>query len=143
MIRKKSKKHSRAKLRKRPRRNKKSKRQKPQKTEKKSSSIINVKTLMKKYSPGMQVSPSAVHAMIGRFDLFLEIAMPQIVGIAQAHGCKKIKECENLEHPEKSQVHVTWFFSMANNRIENIAKIKKSHHWELVRNGKNNEADNE
>ncbi len=84
----------------------------------------------------MPVSPSAVQAMIDRIDLFLEIATPQISEIAKAHGCKKIKECENLEHPEKSQVHITWFFSMAKNKIEDIAQVKKKYHWVLVRNGK-------
>ncbi len=93
---------------------------------------------MKKHSGGMSISPSAVHAMIDHIDLFLEQAMPQITDIAKAHGCKKtIKEHEDLEHPEKSQAHVTWFFSIANNRVDAITQMKnKRCRWVLVKNEK-------
>lgn len=90
---------------------------------------------MRKHSGGMNVSPSAVHAMASRIDLFLEISMPLIVEISKAHGCKTIKEVEDLEHIEKSQAHITWFFGLVPNKIENIAQIKKKYHWELVKNG--------
>lgn len=144
MVRKKARKkmgrkHPRPKSRKSIKRSKKSKSRIIQKKERKASNILNIGKLMRKYSDGMNVSPSAVHAMTDRIDLFLELATPQITEIAKAHGCKKIKECENLEHPEKGQVHITWFFSLSKNKIDNIAHLKGRYHWELVKNNKSNE----
>lgn len=107
------------------------------KTNQKAPNELNVGKLMRRYSNGMNISPSAVTAMIHRLDLFLELAMPHIATIARTSGCNKtIKEHEDLTHPEKSQAHVTWFFSLASNKVETLADLKKPYHWELVRHNK-------
>lgn len=106
-----------------------------QKKEKKTTNMLNVGALMRKYSGGKNVSPSAVTEMIKRIDIFLENAMPDIARIAEANGCKKtIKEHEDLEHPEKSQAHITWYFSLVGNDVEHVAFVnKKGYRWELIR----------
>lgn len=117
---------------------KKSKSQIIQEKEQRTSNVLNLGKLMRKHSDGMKVSPSAVRAMADRIDLFLETAMPQIARIAKSHGCKKIKEIEDLEHPEKSQAHITWYFGLIGSNLEHVANItKKGYRWELVKMEKN------
>ena len=85
---------------------------------KKTVNIVNIGSLMRKYAPGMQISPSAVHAMIDRMDMFLQIAMPEIAKLAKRQGCKTIKEIEDLKRPDKSQAHITLYFGITRNDIK-------------------------
>jgi len=91
--------------------------------EKKNGNVLNIGILMRKYAPGMNVSPSAVESMMKRIEMFLEDAMPEIAEIAKANGCQTIKEVEDIKHPEKSQAHITWYFGIIENDIE--PKIRK------------------
>ena len=101
---------------------------------------MNVGKIMRQYSDGANVSPSAVAAMMDRFDLFLERAMPRLAQIANAHGAKTIREDENLDKPEKSQAHVTWLFSIKGNTVDAIAAMEnKKVRWQLVKNENKNE----
>ena len=75
-----------------------------------SSNVINIGLLMREYAlDEYRVSPGAVHEMIGRLDLWLELNVPDLCQVSKAHGRKTVMADD-----------VTEFFSIVKNGITGV-----------------------
>ena len=62
-----------------------------------SSNVLNVGFYMREYADGYRVSPAAVHEMIKRMDLWFEMHMKDLCGVAEAHGRHTVGESDVIE----------------------------------------------
>jgi len=91
--------------------------------EKKNGNVLNIGILMRKYAPGMNVSPSAVESMMKRIEMFLEDAMPEIAKIAKANGCQPSKKLRILNTLRKARRTSHGILELLKNDVE--PKIRK------------------
>jgi histone H3/H4 len=58
---------------------------------------------MRSYSSGYRVSPSAVHEMIGRVDLWFETHMKELCDVTKTHGRHTIMDDDVTEFFSKTK----------------------------------------
>lgn len=72
-----------------------------------SSNTINIGLLMREYAlDEYRVSPAAVHELVGRVEMWLEMNMPGLCGVAKGHGRCTVGESDVVEFFSKKEINL-------------------------------------